>query len=108
MPNITIFIQAEKMPPNETLAELTEQCTQLCTGVLKAALENVHVIYVAVHPGRGHPVFADIQYRLEPFRTPPVMDAFMERIDESIKRTTGLAARIRCFGYAAANIHARN
>ncbi|MEW4400235.1 hypothetical protein AB1J06_16280 [Agrobacterium tumefaciens] len=96
------------MPPDEALAELTEQFTELCTGILRAALVNVHIIYVAVQHGRGHPAFAEIQYRLEPFRTPPVMQRFMERLDEAIKRNTGLTARIRCFGYAASSIHARN
>ena len=108
MPNVTIFIPTGKMPPDETLAELTTQCTRLCTGILEAALENVHIIYVAIRQGRGHPMFAEIKYRLEPFRTQQVMDAFMGRLDEVIKRNTGLTARIRCFGYEASNIHARN
>jgi phenylpyruvate tautomerase PptA (4-oxalocrotonate tautomerase family) len=96
MPNVTIFIPAQKMPPDEALAELTTDCTQLCVEILKAALKNVHILYVAVHQGRGHPVFAEIKYRLEPFRTQPVMDTFMEGLDEVIKRHTGLTARIRC------------
>ena len=108
MPNITIFIPADKMPPDGALADLTEQCTELCTGTLRAASENVHVFYVAVRHGRGQPVFAEIQYRLEPFRTPQVMDRFMEGLDEAIRRTIDLTARIRCFGYAASSIHARN
>ena len=108
MPNVTIYIPADKMPPDEVLAELTEQCTDLCTGALQAALANVHVIYVAVRHGRGHPVFAEIQYRLEPFRTPPVMERFMAGLDDAIRRNIDLTARIRCFGYAASSIHARN
>lgn len=108
MPNVTIYIPADEMPPDEALAELTEQCTDLCTGVLQAKLANVHVICVAVRHGRGHPVFAEIQYRLEPFRTPPVMQRFMEGLDEAIRRKLDLTARIRCFGYAASSIHARN
>lgn len=108
MPNVTIFIPAEKMPPEEILLELTDQCTQLCTGFLKATLENVHIIYVAVCHGRGHPAFAEIKYRIEAFRTKPVMDSFMERLDEAIKLNTGLAVRIRCFGYVEAAVHARN
>lgn len=108
MPNVTIFIPADRIPPDEALAELTEQCTELCTGILRAALVNVHVIYVAVRQGRGHPVFAEIQYRLESFRTPPVMDRFMEGLDDAIRRNINLTARIRCFGYAASTIHARN
>ena len=108
MPNVTLFIPAEKMPPEEELSELTDRCTRLCTEVLGAALENVHIIYVAVRHGRGHPAFAEIRYRLEPFRTSQVMDSFMEGLDQAIQRQTGLASRIRCFGYAAAAIHARN
>ncbi|MBP2154266.1 hypothetical protein [Erwinia rhapontici] len=110
MPNVTIFIPTEKMPSDGNLTELTDQCTQLCAGILKAALEleNVHIIYVGVRHGRGHQAFAEIKYRLEPFRTKPVMDSFMERLDEIIKGNAGLTARIRCFGYAAPAIHARN
>ena len=58
--------------------------------------------------GRGHPAYAEIKYRLEPFRTPSVMDDFMARLDEAIKRHAGLTARIRCFGYPADTIYARN
>lgn len=108
MPNVTIYIPADEMPSDEALAELTAQCTELCTGVLRAALANVHIIYVAVRLGRGHPIFAEIQYRLDPFRTPPVMERFMEGLDDAMKRNIGLTARIRCFGYATSSIHARN
>jgi hypothetical protein len=108
MPNVTIYIPADKMPQDEALAELTERCTELCTGILQAKAVNVHVIYVAVRHGRGHPVFAEVQFRLEPFRTQPVMERFMEELDDAIKGNTGLTARIRCFGFAVSGIHARN
>lgn len=108
MPNLTIFIQAEKMPSEANLAELTERCSRLCADVLQAALDNVHDIYVAARQGRGHPAYAEIKYRLEPFRTALVMDAFKAQLDEAIKHLTGLTARIRCFGYSTPSIHARN
>jgi hypothetical protein len=108
MPNITLFIAAEKMPSDEVRSLLTEQCTVLCTEVLHAALENVHIVYVGVHHGRGHPVFADIKYRLDSFRTKAVMDVFMDKLDVAIQQATGLTARIRCFAYAATVIYARN
>ena len=108
MPNVTFFISAEKMPSDENLSELTEHCTRLCTEILKAKLENVHVIYVAVCHGRGHPAFAEIKYRLEPFRTKHVMDSFMKKLDEVIKCNAGITARIRCFGYGPTEIHALN
>jgi len=108
MPNVTIFIQQEVMPPVEGLSELTRQCSGLCVEVLKAAPENVHVIYVPVYYGRGKPVFAEVRYRLNSFRTRAVMDSFMEELDEAIRRSIGHTARIRCFGYAESTIHARN
>ncbi|MGQ7932963.1 hypothetical protein [Paraburkholderia sp. D1E] len=108
MPNVTFYIPMGQMPSDEKLAELSSDCIKLCTRVLEATLENVHVVYVDVRHGHGHPVFAEVQYRLETFRTLPVMNQFMEALDDAIARCTGLTARIRCFGYAASNIHARN
>lgn len=108
MPNVTFYIQAGQMPSDEHLADLSDDCVHLCTNVLDAELNNVHVIYVDVRHGHGHPVFVEVQYRLLTFRTPAVMNRFMEALDNAIARRTGLAARIRCFGYAASNIHARN
>ena len=108
MPNVTIYMPTERMPPDANLAALTDQCTELCTGMLEAALENVHIIYVGVRHGRGNPAYAEIKYRLGPSRTKAVMEVFMERLDGIIKGHTGLAARIRCFGYAPPAIHARN
>lgn len=108
MPNVTFYIHAAKMPSDERLAELSRDCVELCTNVLEAELKNVHVIYVDVRHGHGHPVFAEVQYRLEAFRTPPVMNQFMESLESAIARHTGLTARIRCFGHAASHIHARN
>ncbi|RAS17497.1 hypothetical protein DFO50_10397 [Microvirgula sp. AG722] len=108
MPNLTFYIDAGQMPSEECLAGLSRDCIKLCTGILEAQLKNVHVIYVNVQPGQGHPVFAEIRYRLEAFRTPAVMNRFMTALDNTIAHHTGLAARIRCFGYAASNIYARN
>lgn len=108
MPNVTIFLPADEMPPDAMLSELTSRCTELCTGTLQAALDNVHVIYVPVRHGRGHSVFADIRYRLAASRTPPVMEQFMEALDDAIRRATGFTVRIRCFGYPVTTLHARN
>lgn len=108
MPNLTFHIDAKRMPPDESLAELSRDCIELCTKVLDAELKNVHVVFLEVRHGCGHPVFAEIRYRLETFRAPPVMNRFMEALDEAITLRTGLNARIRCFGYAASNIQARN
>lgn len=108
MPNVTIYLPTGQMPSDEKLAELSRDCIKLCTSVLETALKNVHVIYVEVRHGHGHPVFAEVQYRVETFRTPTVMNQFMEALESAIARCTGLTARIRCFGYDVSNIHARN
>jgi len=108
MPNITVFFPTEKMPSDVQLAKLSEQCTDLCTGLLQAKLSNVHIIYVGVRHGRGHPAFAEIRFRQTLFRTPSVMDQFMEALEIAICKSTALTARIRCFGYDAASIYARN
>ncbi|WP_206612476.1 hypothetical protein [Prescottella agglutinans] len=96
------------MPSDEILERLTEQCTELCTDTLQADLENVHITYLPARQGRGHPVFAEILFREELFRPPAVMDRFMQQIDDAIKDTAGLTARIRCFSFAKQHIHARN
>ncbi|MGU7779163.1 hypothetical protein [Burkholderia sp. PU8-34] len=108
MPNVTFFIAAERMPPNDARSRLTAACNDLCTRVLHAAPDNVHVIYVGVGHGRGHPVYVEIRYRLEAFRTPDVMDRFLDALDDAIRQHTGCTARIRCFGYPAPHIHARH
>lgn len=108
MPNLTFFIPAATMPSAANLAGLTERCTELCTGILQAELENVHIIYVDAYHGRGHPAYVEVKYRLEPLRTRSAMEAFMAGLNEAITRYAGMTARIRCFGYAASDIHARN
>ncbi|CTP87479.1 hypothetical protein A6R71_02300 [Xanthomonas translucens pv. arrhenatheri] len=108
MPNVTLFLPAHALPPDTALSDLTARCTELCTSLLLAALENVHVVYVPVLHGRSRPIFAEVRYRLAAARTPTAMAQFMERLDDAIRGATGLEARIRCFGYAAQCIHARN
>jgi len=105
MPNLTFYISAP-MPPEADLAQLSADCMQLCTGVLAAQQQNVHVIYVAARPGHGLPIHVEVQYRLEPFRTPEVLQRFMQKLQASIVQHTASPARIRCFGYGAAQIHA--
>ena len=108
MPNVTFYLPANLMPADAARTRLTEACTALCIGPLQAAVDNVHVIFVAVLHGRGHPAFAEIRYRQAPHRTPRVMAEFMEALDAAIRDSTGLTARIRCFGYGPAQIYARN
>ncbi len=105
MPNLTFYISAP-MPSEADLAHLSDDCMQLCTGVLAAQQQNVHVIFVAARPGHGLPIHVQVQYRLEPFRTPEVLQRFMHKLQASIVRHTTSEARIRCFGYGAGQIHA--
>lgn len=108
MPNVTIYLPADPMPSAAALAALTEDCAALCTDVLRAAAAAVHVIYVPVLHGRGHPVFAEVRYRLAAHRTPTVMARFMAGLDGAISERIGHTARIRCFAYDAARLEARN
>ncbi len=108
MPSLTIYFTAERMPADDSLAALTERCAVLCTDVLGAALDNVHILYLAARQGRGHPASVELAYRLGPGRTPELMDEFMRQLDRAIQQQAGLTARIRCFGYASDSIHARN
>jgi len=108
MPRLAIYFTEERMPAETILAALTEQCAGLCTDLLGAALDNVHIVYLAVRQGRGRPASAELTYRLEPGRTPAVMDEFMRQLDQAIQHHAGLTARIRCFGYLATSLHARN
>ena len=94
------------MPSDVHLARLSDDCMRLCTTVLGAIRQNVHVIYVDVRSGHGLPIFVEVQYRLEPVRTPEVMERFMQNLQQSILQHTALQARIRCFGYGAVQIHA--
>ncbi|MEI4741958.1 hypothetical protein OAX51_01525 (plasmid) [Rhodococcus erythropolis] len=108
MPNVTVYVTDEHTPSDSVLDDLTNAITDLCTGLLRALLENVHVVFVRVRPGRGHPVFVEVLYRLETYRPETVMVDFMNRLDDAIVRTCELTARIRCFGYPAGALYARN
>ena len=108
MPNLTMYIAAEQMPEAKVLDGLAEQCAELCTETLGAALDNVHIIFVPARRGRGQSVFAEILLREEPFRSPEVIARFMHQLDDAITNSTGLSARIRCFSFAQQHVHARN
>lgn len=108
MPNVTIFLPPAAMPSDAALSGLTDQCVALCTDILQAAEDTVHVIYVPVRHGRGHPVFAEIRYRCTAFRTPEVFARFMAGLDAAIRAATGCTPRIRCFGASPSGLHARN
>ncbi|KVL52689.1 hypothetical protein [Burkholderia territorii] len=108
MPSVTILIPETSMPTRSVLDALSSACEQLCTDVLSAAPGTVHVAYVPVRHGLGHPVSAEIRLRTSSFRTTELMDRFMSDLDREILRHTGFVARIRCFGYDTAHLYARH
>jgi hypothetical protein len=109
MPNVSVFIPAARMPDEAALDAFTAQCTALCTGVLKAALDKVHIIFVPVlAQGRGHDAYIEVKYRLETFRPPKVMKDFIAQLDSVTKHGFGRTARIRCFGYGPDSLFALN
>ncbi|MCR4465391.1 hypothetical protein [Burkholderia sp. SCN-KJ] len=108
MPSVTIFIPGTSMPSNAALDALSSACETLCTEVLRAAPGTIHVAYVPIRHGRGHPVSAEIRFRIASFRTTELMDRFMAELDREILRHTGFVARIRCCGYDTTHLHARH
>ena len=101
MPNLKFYLSQEHSARFSDLRDLTRTCSALCTGILAAESENVHIIYVDVKPGCGHPVYAELFYRLTNVRTSEVMEEFMRELERAIRQASGLTARIRCFGSAA-------
>ncbi|VEC79196.1 Uncharacterised protein [Raoultella ornithinolytica] len=96
MPNLTFYLSQEHAARFSDLRDLTRTCSALCTGILAAESENVHIIYVDVKPGCGHPVYAELFYRLTNVRTSEVMEEFMRELERAIRQASGLTARIRC------------
>ncbi|WP_336709113.1 MULTISPECIES: hypothetical protein [unclassified Cedecea] len=108
MPNITFYISEDQSDRITGFQDLTRTCFALCTEILNAEPDNIHIIFVNVRPGCGHPIYVELFYRLTESRTPEVMDKFMHELDAVIRLSTALTARIRCFGSPALQIYARN
>ncbi len=108
MPNLTFYISVDQSDRFTDLPDFTRHCCALCTDILGAESEKIHIIYVDVRPGCGHPVYAELFYRLTKSRTSDVMENFMRELDMAILQASGLMARIRCFGSTALQICARN
>lgn len=80
-------------------------------GMLQAALADIYHLCCCLQGIRmgDHRTYHQIKYRLEPFRTKPVMDFFMEKLDDIIQgKYRPALLHIRCFGCTAQAIHARN
>lgn len=106
MPNLTFYISEECSFTD--LTNFTCICHTLCCDILGAEAEKVHIIYVNIKPGCGHPVYAELFYRRTKWRTPEVMENFMRELDLATRQASGLIARIRCFGSTLPQIYARN
>ncbi len=81
MPNLTFYLSEEYADRYTDLPDFTRTCSALCTDILAAEPDNVHIIFVTVKPGCGHPVYAELFYRLTPRRTQEVMENFMRELD---------------------------
>ncbi|APG16307.1 hypothetical protein A3780_01540 [Kosakonia radicincitans] len=108
MPNLTFYLSEEYADRYTDLLDFTRTCSALCTDILAAEPDNVHIIFVTVKPGCGHPVYAELFYRLTPRRTQEVMENFMRELDLATQQAWGLMARIRCFGSPAPYPYAKN
>lgn len=108
MPNLTFYLSEEHADRFTDLPDFTRTCSALCADILAAEPDNVHIIFVTVKPGCGHPVYAELFYRLTPWRTQEVMENFMCELDLATQQAWGLMARIRCFGSPAPYPYAKN
>jgi len=108
MPNLTFYIAENQADVLQRAGDFTHKCRALCCDILRAEPQNVHIIFVAVKPGCGQPVYAQLFYRLTTLRTQDVMENFMGELDAAIQQASGLTPRIRCFGSPAEQIFARN
>lgn len=108
MPNLTFYISENHADKFQNLDALTDRCSALCRDILGSERKNVHIIFIKVKPGCGQPVYAELFYRLTPWRTHKVMESFMRELDVATQQASGLTARIRCFGSQAEHLFARN
>lgn len=108
MPSITIVTSAEHHLDASSFSEFSARLAQLCMEIIQAKENNIHISYVTAEVGFGTPVYAEARLRQEEFRTLPVMEEFMRKVDLLIKEKTGVTARIRCFSFDANSVFAKN
>lgn len=108
MPNITFYLSDEKFSGKNDFSTLTQRCVELCLNILHAKSEKIHIIYLSVQSGCGHPIYVEVRYRLESHRTPEVMSSFMSSLDFLIQQELNTTARIRCFGTPEFHLYAMN
>ncbi|WP_202743955.1 hypothetical protein [Acinetobacter calcoaceticus] len=108
MPNLVIYISEAYSNQISNLDDLTMKGQALCVEVLKAEPSKIHIIYITVKHGVGHPIYAELTYRLSENRSSEVMEVFMKSLDKAILKTIGVKARIRCFGSPSTQLYAYN
>ncbi|AKL12399.1 TPA: hypothetical protein I8271_001728 [Kluyvera intermedia] len=108
MPNLTFYLSQEYAGRFSDLPAFTRICSDLCRDILAAEPNNIHIIFITVKPGCGHPVYAELFYRLTTQRTPEVMEHFMRKLDSATQQAWGFMARIRCFAFSAPHPYALN
>ncbi|QLK61525.1 hypothetical protein GE278_12420 [Enterobacteriaceae bacterium Kacie_13] len=108
MPSITLYTSASHRLNAQSFAEFSTVLVRLAKEILKAKENNIHISYLTAEISFGTPVYFEAKLRQEVFRTPAVLDQFMQQVDLLIKEKTGVIARIRCFSFEASNIYAKN
>jgi hypothetical protein len=108
MPNLTFYISDDHAERFINLSDFTHKCSALCCDILGAELKNVHIIFIGVKAGCGLPLYAELFYRLTILRPQDVMENFMRELDFATQQASGLMVRIRCFGFPAQHLFARN
>ncbi|WP_111895322.1 hypothetical protein [Acinetobacter sp. MB5] len=106
MPNLSFYLSEELFEHMTDVSSLTQDCQSLCVEHLGAEMEKVHIIYISVKSGCGHPIYVELIYRLLASRSPEVMTSFMHKLDQIIQKTLGAIPRIRCFGYPHQQLYA--
>ena len=81
----------------------------LCLDQLSAAPDKVQILMVrAIAPVHGASIYIGVQYRHQDFRSPGVMDGFMQALDHLCMELFGKTPRIRCFPSRNDQLFARN
>tara|TARA_R110000796_G_scaffold88399_1_gene190184 strand:+ start:9191 stop:9523 length:333 start_codon:yes stop_codon:yes gene_type:complete len=110
MPNVTIFTPPSHFVQNhDSKVMFMRECTDICTAVLGAEENKVHIIFVNVLESfTGKDAYIEIKFRYSDQRTQEVMNKFMQLLENIYIHYFSKQPRIRCFAYQAENIFARN
>ena len=110
MPVIKIFASDALLRPDPLAQEhLASAITGACTDILRAALAQIQVMLIPVQAVlRGEKIYIEVNFRDTGFRSPEVVDAFMNRLESDVVGCYATLPRIRCFAENSAALFARN